>query len=110
MDDAREIVEGFLDYLKETDQMDSFPEVVEMLNQELLKLNQRVKLVSAVPLSDEEMEEIGEALAERFGPNLVLEEEVNPGILGGIQVKYQDQMIDLSISGKLEEISKKIKH
>jgi ATP synthase F1 delta subunit len=108
MDNVEKIVEGFLAYLKETGQEELLPEVVELLSREVLAETRRVTVVSAVPLTTNQLEEIGEILAEKFGQHLVVETEVDPGLLGGLKLKYEDKLIDLSVIGRLRETEKKI--
>ncbi len=59
------------------------------------------RVISAVPLTDEEKQQVQERLIKRFGGDLEFEFRVDPQILGGLIVKVGDEVIDGSLAGKL---------
>lgn len=72
-------------------------------------LGEDIALVkTAVPLTSEEEEELGERLAAVFGRYLKLEIEVDPELIGGIIVKVGDKVIDRSLLGKLKKLKEHI--
>ena len=64
-----------------------------------------VKVVSAVPLDDDQAGRMREALARRFDCEIELENEINAGVIGGAVVYAGDQVIDGSLRGRLQRLS-----
>ena len=59
------------------------------------------RVISAVPLSEEERAQIRERLIRRFGGDLEFDFRVDPKILGGLVIKVGDEVIDGSLASKL---------
>ena len=66
-------------------------------------------VTSAEPLSDERVEELRAALAEKAGGTIKLETKVDPGLIGGLIVQLGSQMIDTSIRTRLEGVRRAMK-
>jgi len=64
-----------------------------------------VKVISAVPLDEEQASRMQNALARRFECEIELENEIDNEIIGGAVVYAGDQVIDGSLRGKLEKLS-----
>jgi F-type H+-transporting ATPase subunit delta len=64
----------------------------------------RARATTAVPLGDAEREALSRRLAEQTGGEVVLETEVDPGLLGGVMVQIGDQLIDASTRSKLRAL------
>ena len=58
-------------------------------------------VASAVPLAGSEVEALVERLVALTGKRIELRQEVDPELLGGIQVRVGDQLIDGSVRGRL---------
>lgn len=56
---------------------------------------------SAFPMDDAQVANLRKLLEKRFGP-LQLSVVVEPGLIGGVKVVVGDQVLDTSVSGKLE--------
>lgn len=65
-------------------------------------------VTSAVPLSDEQRERLGSALARLYGRRMHLNLDVDPGILGGISVRIGDEVINGSIATRLDEAERRM--
>jgi F-type H+-transporting ATPase subunit b len=63
---------------------------------------QRAVVTTAVPLNEEEKERYRAALRTQLGPGAELIFGTDPSILGGVIVRVGDQVIDDSVSAKLE--------
>jgi F-type H+-transporting ATPase subunit delta len=64
-----------------------------------------VRVVSAVPLDDDQAGRMREALARRFECEIELENEVDAAVIGGAVVYAGDQVIDGSLQGRLNKLS-----
>jgi len=71
----------------------------EMLDEEQGIAHVRVK--TAVPLTDEEREALAQRLQQLTGRRVVLETEVDEGIIGGLVVQIGDRIIDGSTRSQL---------
>ncbi len=61
-------------------------------------------VTSADPLTPDERDSLARRLAEYTGMDVQLETEVRPEILGGLVIKLGDQLLDLSVLGKLNRL------
>jgi len=68
----------------------------------------QAKIITAVSLDDEEKARISQRLGDMTGKKVILETEIDPGIIGGIVIKVGDKLIDGSLRGKLGAMHKKI--
>lgn len=66
-------------------------------------------VTSAVKLSAEQVKDLKAALKDKIGKDVVLNEIVDPSILGGLTVKLGSQMIDTSIRTKLTSLKTMMK-
>lgn len=66
------------------------------------------RVITAVPLSAEEREHIARRLAEYTGDQVVVEDEVDPAIIGGLVVRIGDKVIDGSVKGRLEGLHRQL--
>lgn len=63
-------------------------------------------VTSAVPLSDRQKQRLGAALAKIYGRPMHLNLDVDPTVLGGIAVRVGDEVINGTISERLEEATR----
>lgn len=61
-------------------------------------------VVSAAALDESELTRLQEQLAEITGKRIELRHAVDPTLLGGLQVRVGDQLIDGSVRGRLERL------
>jgi F-type H+-transporting ATPase subunit delta len=64
-----------------------------------------VKVVSAIPLDEDQVSRMQQALARRFDCEIELENEIDAEIIGGAVVYAGDQVIDGSLRGRLQRLS-----
>jgi len=64
-----------------------------------------VKVVSAIPLDEDQAGRMRDALARRFDCEIELENEIDTEIIGGAVVYAGDQVIDGSLRGRLLKLS-----
>ncbi|MCK8677461.1 MULTISPECIES: F0F1 ATP synthase subunit delta [Streptomyces] len=65
-------------------------------------------VTSAVPLSDGQKQRLGAALATLYGRRMHLNLDVDPTVLGGIQVRVGDELIDGSVVSRLGEAERRL--
>merc|ERR1712032_1376362 len=65
-------------------------------------------IISAEPLTKAQSDAIATAMKGQVpeGKKVILSTQVDPSILGGLQVQIGDQFLDLSVSGKISAISR----
>jgi F-type H+-transporting ATPase subunit delta len=66
-------------------------------------------VVSAVPLSAEQLESVKGQLAAAMGQTVKLSTTVDPNLLGGLVVRVGSRMIDASIRTKLRQLELALK-
>jgi F-type H+-transporting ATPase subunit delta len=64
----------------------------------------RAVVTSAAPLSQAERDAVRDRLATLTGDRVEMELQVDPALLGGIQVRIGDRLIDGSVRGRLEQL------
>lgn len=66
------------------------------------------KVVTAIPLSDEEKLRLEERLGAMVGKKVVIESKVDPGLLGGIVARVGGKLLDGSTRSRLEGLKKEL--
>lgn len=65
-----------------------------------------VVVESATPLTATEGQQVSQGLAKDYGHNLTIEYRTNPELLGGLRIKVGDDVLDGSVKGRLDRLSK----
>jgi len=65
-------------------------------------------IISAEPLNKTQTAAVSDAMKSQFpaGAKVVLKTEVNPSILGGLQIQIGDKFLDLSVGSRIEEVGR----
>lgn len=66
-----------------------------------------VRVVTAVPLTDEQRREIAEVASRITGKRARLDEAVDPSLLGGVVLYADDRKLDASVRRRVEEVDRK---
>lgn len=77
--------------------------------QRLVRLEEARRAVtveSAVSLDANERQKVEAGLAKDHGSNLTIEYKINPELLGGLRIKVGDDVLDGSVQGRLDRLSK----
>ena len=69
----------------------------------------KMTAITSVALKSEQREKLIGKLEEKSGKKVILSEKIDPSILGGIIVEYDNSRIDNSVKGKLEAVAKQLK-
>lgn len=97
----------FLSVLAGNDRLPLLPQIMVLYRRLREEAEKRlsVKVVSAVPLDEDQAGRMREALARRFDCEVALENEVDAAVIGGAVVYAGDQVIDGSLRGRLQKLS-----
>lgn len=101
---------NFISLLLSKNDFDLFGDVIMQLER-LARRGPRpqvARVTTAVPLAEEEREEVEQALLARFGIGLEFDFVVDESILGGVIVRVGDQIIDDSVAGKLSALKESL--
>lgn len=87
--------------------LEALPVVLAQFQQmvaELEKLGD-VQVVSAFPLNDAEVSKLTASLKRRFEQDVRVEVSVDPALMGGVVVRFGDQVIDGSVRSRLAKLA-----
>ncbi|WP_438485835.1 F0F1 ATP synthase subunit delta [Streptomyces sp. S186] len=65
-------------------------------------------VTSAVPLGDGQRQRLGAALAQLYGRQIHLNLDVDPAVLGGVQIRIGDEVINGTIADRLDEAARRM--
>jgi F-type H+-transporting ATPase subunit delta len=68
----------------------------------------RARIVTAVPMTEEEKARLSARLVARFGADLDFQFEVDESVLGGVYVRVGDRVIDGTVAGKLAALRERL--
>lgn len=69
----------------------------------------RAKVYSAIPLSESAIEQLKRYLSGALQKSdVVLEHITDPSVIGGLVVRYQDRLLDMSVSRELRQFRKEL--
>lgn len=106
-----ELIKNFLKILVERDRFDLIYDVISVFNKLLDGVNNvaRVEVVSAVSLNEDEMNIIHDKLSEKIKDKQIsVKYSVDESIIAGLIFKLGDDVLDTSVSHRLEELQKAI--
>lgn len=69
---------------------------------------QEAEIISVVELDDSYLTKIGDILYKQFHKKFLFKKKVDPQILGGFIVKFEDKIIDASVRNDLFSLKKRI--
>lgn len=104
--DQEKILENFAMILKENGDLGFFPEI----ESEFYKYEREAKgirlaeVTAARELSKTEEQRVIEELNEYVGGKVELKKQIDEGLLGGIVVRLDDELIDGSVKKKLQDL------
>jgi F-type H+-transporting ATPase subunit delta len=96
--------------LTENKRLPVLPELARLFD-ELKQAEQGVRHIavrSAFALSDAEQAELAKSLKAHFGADVELTIEDDPALIGGVEVRADDMVIDGSIRGRLQQLSNEL--
>ena len=101
----------FLGLLAHKRRLFALPDVIEAYDAMVAEHRGEVgaEVVSALPLSPEQLESMERQLADAVGQTVKLSTAVDPSLLGGLIVRVGSRMIDASIRTKLHQLELALK-
>lgn len=101
-----EVVASFLGVLARQRRLFALPQMIGEFQRMLAahRGEETAEVVSAVPLSDEQLASVKESVATYVGKPVSLEASVDPALLGGLVVRVGSRMIDASLKTKLQHL------
>ncbi len=63
-----------------------------------------VEVISAVPLTEAQADALRQKLATKTGKTILLESKLDPGVLGGVKLRYGGLELDGTAAGRLESL------
>jgi len=98
---------GFLNVLADNGRLPLLPEITRLFQRLRAEAEKRlqVRVVSAVPLDEDQSSRLRDALARRFERDIELENEIDEALIGGAVVYAGDEVIDGSLRGRLQQLS-----
>jgi F-type H+-transporting ATPase subunit delta len=86
-------------------------DIAEEYDTELMRRQGRLRAVvrTAQPLSEAWTKRLGDILSRRLGHELVATYEVDPTLIGGVEVRLPGQVLDGTIRGRLNRLKAQLK-
>ncbi|MGZ5149712.1 MAG: F0F1 ATP synthase subunit delta, partial [Burkholderiales bacterium] len=63
------------------------------------------RIVSALPISDEQVRQVLAALEKKYGRKVNAQVEVDPALIGGARIVVGDKVIDATVRGRLDAMA-----
>jgi F-type H+-transporting ATPase subunit delta len=110
VDDADPRLFNFLELLAERHRMPALFRIRREFDSMWAEENKLlpVTVTSAVELDEGIVEEIGRAIEEQTGRRVELSSNVDPDVLGGLQVRVGNLVLDATIRNRLEQLRKQV--
>ncbi len=101
---------NFLKILVEKKRINEFPQICADFTEKLNELNniQPVKIVSAIDLTEEQKNRILEKLSAKLNKTILPDWEKDESIIAGLTVKVNDDVIDMSLKTRIDNLSKSL--
>jgi F-type H+-transporting ATPase subunit delta len=108
--DADERLLNFLELLAERHRMPALFRIRRAVDSMWAEENQLlpVTVTSAVELDEELVNSIGERIEEQTGRRVELSSNVDPDVLGGLQVRVGNMVLDATVRSRLEQLRKQV--
>lgn len=104
------LIVNFLKVLVDKNRFSVFDEVLECYNKSLDDINNitRISVTSAVEMTEDSRKKLKEKLESKFKKSVILDLNINPDIIAGLVIRMGDNVMDMSLKYKLEDLSKSI--
>ena len=105
-----EVLVNFIKLLIDKDRFSALEEISEIFDSMVAEINnvKKVNVVSAIELNEGLRGRLVEKLSSKLNKKVELVTEVNPEIIAGLIIKIDDNVIDMSLRNKFEEMKKQM--
>ena len=105
-----ELMVNFLKVLIDNGRQHDIPDISVAFSEllDIVNNRQKITLISSVKLDSDIINRIKKSLEDRFNKNIIIEEVIDPTILGGIIVQVDDLIIDASLKNDLLKLREKL--
>ncbi len=105
-----EISLNFINTLLDENRFNIFRTIFEQFKKEVdeIKNKQRIDVTSAIELDEDQKKDLIEQLTKKLNKDVILNYEEDEEILGGLVVKYEDKVLDLSLKAKFDQLKQNI--
>ena len=106
--DLDQLTHRFLDVLVKNERLPDLPSIVEKYIKlyNVMNKEEKVTIISAEELSREEKKQVQDALGQ--GAQFTPEYQIDPSIMGGLQMYTESMFMDLSLKSRIEKIQNEI--
>lgn len=103
---------SFLKILTDNDRLPILPEIAALYGQlrAATEGTLEAEIISARPLTEEQLNEIAAALKRRLGREVSFSRKTDESLLGGVIIRAGDLVIDGSATGKLNQLATSLLH
>ena len=100
----------FLVVLVDKNRVNFFPEIIDEFTRlvEAKRGIGRVTVITAVPLNDDERVKLKDTMQKKTNLEIILEEKVDPSIIGGMIIILHNEIIDGSVSHGLNAVEEQL--
>ena len=102
---------SLLAFVVEQGRARQLPQILDQLSDLAAEARQSVvaEVRSAVPLDDNQRDELAGALSKATGKKVEVKSLVDPSIVGGVVAKVEDTVIDGSVRRRLEQLKEQVR-
>ena len=104
MDPVTDLTTAIIELLKTKGQLELLPEIIDELRKEQELLYHEVVIESATELSENEISQLANVVTQKLGYQPAIVNRVDPDLLAGIRLRIGDQVVDISLKNRLEQI------
>ena len=102
---TKKVVDNFITYLQEHKLMSLLPKVMIALRalQNQATDTVGVTVISSQELTDNLLKKLSSIMKDRLDKDVILDNQLDKEIIGGLLLRYDDKMIDVSIKNKVNQ-------
>lgn len=103
-----EKVLNFLETLLDENRLNIFNTIFELFKVKMdeIKNKQKIDVISAIDLDDEDKQNLINKLNEKLSKEVILDCQKDENIIGGLVLKLNDKIVDLSLKTKFNNLKK----
>lgn len=102
------VVDTVIHIIKQLGRLDLLPQIVSSLREQAKLRQDTAYATTPSELSDKEKDKLRKVVRAKFGDKTTVEFNVDPSLIGGYIIHFQDMVIDQSAKGQLQQIRKSL--